>query len=143
MLGAVTEENLRVRYGETDQMGHAYYANYLLWFEQARGAWCRDRGFTYKWLEEQGWFLPVVEAHVRYRGEVRYDDSVTVRVRLTEIRRAALRFDYEVALQEGGGVLTDGYTWHVLMGAGRKAVSIPAEVRSLLERDPSAWESLR
>ena len=63
-----TEELIRVRYGETDQMGHAYYANYFLWFEQARGAWCRDRGFTYKGLEEQGVMLPVVEAHA---GKVR------------------------------------------------------------------------
>ena len=27
------EVKLRVRYAETDQMGHAYYANYLTWFE--------------------------------------------------------------------------------------------------------------
>ena len=27
---------LRVRYGETDAMGVAYYANYLTWFEVAR-----------------------------------------------------------------------------------------------------------
>ena len=54
MLDVVSEERIRVRYGDTDQMGHAYYANYLFWFEQARGAWCRDRGFTYKSLEERG-----------------------------------------------------------------------------------------
>ena len=70
-----TAERIRIRYGETDQMGHAYYANYLYWFEQARGAWCRARGFTYKSLEAKGYFLPVVEVHVRYRGEVRYDDE--------------------------------------------------------------------
>ena len=133
MSKAVTEEQIRVRYGETDQMGHAYYANYLYWFEQARGAWCRARGFTYKSLEESGYMLPVVEAHVRYRGEVRYDDVITVRVWMEEIKRAAIRFQYEV-VNEQGKVVTEGYTWHVMMGKERKAASIPQTIRELLER---------
>ena len=104
MIGAVTEERIRVRYGETDQMGHAYYANYLLWFEQARGAWCRDRGFTYKSLEDQGYRLPVVEVWVRYRGEIKYDDLAVVRVKLAEIKRAAMKFEYEVFNETKGYV---------------------------------------
>lgn len=129
-----TVERIRVRYGETDAMGHAYYANYLYWFEQARGAWCRRRGFTYKSLEEQGLMLPVVEAHVRYKGEVRYDDVIQVRVRLAEIRRASLKFEYEVWLDEQDKLVTEGYTWHVLMGRERKAISIPEPLRNQLQR---------
>lgn len=131
-----TEESIRVRYGETDQMGHAYYANYLLWFEQARGAWCRDRGFTYKELESMGFFLPVVEVHVKYRGEIKYDDLVVIRVWLNEVRRASMQFCYEIVNTETGKITTDGYTWHVLMGTERKAVSIPKEVLTMLERFP-------
>lgn len=137
----VTEERIRVRYGETDQMGHAYYANYLYWFEQARGAWCRDRGFTYKSLEEQGYFLPVVEVHVRYRGEVKYDDWVIVKVWVEEIRRASIQFSYEVVNESTGKSVTEGYTWHVFMGEARKAISIPAGVRELLEREPAVSPS--
>ncbi|MCW5940581.1 MAG: acyl-CoA thioesterase [Fimbriimonadaceae bacterium] len=131
-----TKEPIRVRYAETDQMGHAYYANYLAWFEQARGAWCRDRGFTYRSLEARGLYLPVVEVHARYHGEIKYDDDIVVRVRVTEIRRASIRFEYEVVRAGSTKVLTDGYTWHVLMGSGRKAVSVPPDVRELLGRDP-------
>ena len=131
-----TEESIRVRYGETDQMGHAYYANYLLWFEQARGAWCRDRGFTYKELESMGFFLPVVEVHVKYRGEIKYDDLVVIRVWLNEVRRASMQFCYEIVNTETGKITTDGYTWHVSMGTERKAVSIPKEVLTMLERFP-------
>lgn len=134
MTPSVTEEQIRIRYGETDQMGHAYYANYFYWFEQARGAWCRERGFTYKSLEEMGFFLPVVEAQARYRGEVKYDDLITVRVWLAEIRRASLKFEYEVINVETGAKCTEGYTWHVLMGRQRKAVSIPPEIKEMLER---------
>ena len=138
----VTEERIRVRYGETDQMGHAYYANYLYWFEQARGAWCRARGFTYKSLEEMGYFLPVVEAHVRYKGEVKYDDWIRVRITVTEIKRAAIKFQYEVVNESTGKVTTEGHTWHVLMGSERKATSFPPAIRELLDRNPSEHEPL-
>lgn len=137
-----TLERIRVRYAETDQMGHAYYANYFCWFEQARGAWCRDRGFTYKSLEEGGFKLPVVEAHARYRGEVRYDDTIVVDVRLSEIKRAAVRFDYLVRNETTGQVTTEGHTWHVLMGEARKAMSIPPDLRQLFLRDPNEFERL-
>jgi len=138
-----TEERIRVRYGETDQMGHAYYGNYFLWFEQARGAWCRDRGFTYKSLEEQGVMLPVVEAQARYRGEVKYDDCVAIRIRLGEIRRASIRFDYEVVNESTGKRVTEGYTWHVVMsGEHRRAISVPPFLRELLDRNPAEFERL-
>lgn len=137
-----TIERVRVRYGETDMMGHAYYANYLYWFEQARAAWCRDRGFTYKGLEEMGFKLPVVEVWARYKGEVKYDDWITVRVWLAEAKRAALKFAYEVVNEETGQTVTEGYTWHVLVGSEMKAVSAPPEVRALLEREPADHETL-
>ena len=143
MLHAVTEERIRVRYGETDQMGHAYYSNYLLWYEQARGAWCRDRGFTYKSLEDIGFKLPVVEVWTRYRGEVRYDDEVVIGVKLAEVKRAAIKFEYEVLNATTGEACTSGYTWHVFAaGSPIRAVTVPPEVRELLMRDPSQFERL-
>ena len=132
-----TREMIRVRYGETDQMGHAYYANYLYWFEQARGAFCRARGFTYKELEEMGFMLPAVECHVRYRAEVKYDELIEVAVWISETRRAAIRFDYAITNLETGALATEGYSWHVLMGSARKAVTIPPEIRAMLARPAS------
>lgn len=117
-------------------MGHAYYANYLYWFEQARGAWCRERGFSYKTLELMGYMLPVVEVYARYKGEVHYDDLVKVKVWLAETKRAALLFKYEVWNGEPSRLVTEGHTWHVLMGAARKAVTIPPVVREMLDRAP-------
>lgn len=128
---------IRVRYGETDAMGHAYYANYLYWFEEARGAWCRSRGFDYKDLEEMGYFLPVVEVNARYRGEITYDQVIEVRVWVSEIKRAAVRFDYAIH-GPAGDLTTEGYTWHVMMGRERKAVSIPPGIMEMLQREPSS-----
>lgn len=141
-VSKVTEERIRVRYGETDMMGHAYYANYLYWFEQARGAWCRDRGFTYKGLEDMGFKLPVVETWIRYKGEVKYDDWIGVRVWLEEKKRAAIKFAYEVVNESNGEVVTLGYTWHVFVGPKMKAVTITREIKEMLDRDPDDWERL-
>lgn len=138
----VTEERIRVRYGETDQMGHAYYGNYLLWFEQSRGAWCRDRGFTYKSLEAMGYKLPVVEVWAKYRGEVKYDDTIVVRVWLAERKRAAMKFCYEIVNLSTDKVVTEGFTWHVLVGGEMNVVSITGEVKEMLDRDPDKFETI-
>lgn len=138
----VTVERIRVRYGETDQMGHAYYANYLYWMEQARGAWCRDRGFTYKQLEESGFKLPVVEVHARYRDEIKYDDLVEVRIHLATIRRAAIQFKYEIFNLRTDKLCTEGYTWHVMIDGSNRAVSIPTDVREWLDRSPADWNRI-
>jgi acyl-CoA thioester hydrolase len=142
MMSIPVVERIRVRYGETDQMGHAYYANYLFWFEQARGGLCRARGFTYKQLEEEGIYLPVVEVNIRYKGEVKYDDWIQVKVWVQEIRRAAIQFAYEVTNESTGKVCTEGFTWHVFMGSARKAITCPAHVRELLDRNPADFETL-
>lgn len=142
MLDIITEEKIRVRYGETDQMGHVYYANYLYWFEQGRGAWCRDRGFTYKNLEETGYMLPVVEAHLRYKQEIKYDDLVVIRVHLAAIQRASIKFQYEVFNLTTNHMTTEGYTWHVLMGKERHAITIPDSIKKLLFRNPAEHERL-
>lgn len=142
MLDIITEEKIRVRYGETDQMGHVYYANYLYWFEQGRGAWCRDRGFTYKNLEETGYMLPVVEAHLRYKQEIKYDDLVVIRVHLAAIQRASIKFQYEVFNLTTNHLTTEGYTWHVLMGKERHAITIPDSIKELLFRNPAEHERL-
>ena len=38
----------RVIYGDTDQMGVVYYANYLRWFEQGRSEFLRQIGLPYQ-----------------------------------------------------------------------------------------------
>lgn len=133
-MRSVTEERVRVRYGETDMMGHAYYGNYMLWFEQARGAWCRARGFGYGDLEAMGFKLPVVEVWAKYRGEIKYDDVIVVRVWVEEQRRTALKFGYEIVREGEDLVLTEGWTWHVWVGAGMRPVAPSSEVREMLSR---------
>ena len=80
MSGHVSEAAVSVRYAETDQMGFAYYANYLAWFEVGRCEWLRSLGWSYRDLEvRDAVMLPVIEAHCEYRQPARYDDELLIR----------------------------------------------------------------
>lgn len=119
-------EEIRVRYAETDMMGHAYYANYLVWFEQARAGFFRHRGMSYAEVEKLGFKLPVVEAWTKYKGEAKYEDVLRVYLWLGERKRTSFKVEYEILNETTGRVITEGYTWHVVVGEEFKPVAIPA-----------------
>lgn len=132
---------IRVRYGDTDQMGFAYYANYLRWFEIGRAEMLRSLGTSYRDVEEDGTSLPVVEAHCRYLKPARYDDLVTIETGLERLSRASVRFAYRVRREEGDELLATGHTEHCFMGAdGRPGRPTPA-LAGMLERAPKAETS--
>ena len=81
--GPERQTRVRVRYADTDRMGVAYYANYLVWFEVARTEWFRQTGTSYREVEGEGISLPVIEAHCAYRRAARYDDELEIRTRAT------------------------------------------------------------
>jgi len=86
----VYQTSLRVRYAETDQMGVVYHSNYVIWFEVGRVEMFRQLGFTYREMEEQdGIHVAVVEARCRFKAPARYDDLISVRTRLLNVRFAA------------------------------------------------------
>lgn len=132
MIPAITRERLRVRYAETDMMGHVYYANYLVWFEQARATMFREAGRPYGEIEAAGYKLPVVEAWCKYKGEAKYDDEIEVRAWVSERKRASIKVSYEVENVTRGGIITEGYTWHVVVDREFKVVSIPSIIGDLI-----------
>ena len=97
---------MRVRYGETDKMGIVYYGNYATYLEQGRTEWLRDIGFSYKWMEDNGIHLPVVELSIKYKAPARYDDVLTVTTTLKKIPTYQIEFSYEIHNQEGQLLIT-------------------------------------
>lgn len=125
---------LQVRYAETDQMGHAYYANYLVWFEVGRAAYCRARGLTYSKLEEDdNIFLPVVHAGCRYMRPLRYDEEFIVRTRVGELRSRVLTFCYEIMSVDEGTSYAEGETTHVFTDDQVRPRRLPQAYRELLD----------
>ena len=87
---------LRVRYGETDQMGYCYYGNYAQYFEVGRVETLRNCGMSYKNLEDHGIMLPVSEYSVKYLAPAFYDDELTIKTTITELSGARIYFNYEI-----------------------------------------------
>jgi len=90
------ETKIRVRYGETDQMGYAYYGIYAQYYEVGRVEAMRMLGFSYKEVEARGIILPVVDYTINYKKPAFYDDEITVVTRMREKPTGVrLPFDYE------------------------------------------------
>jgi acyl-CoA thioester hydrolase len=115
----------RVIYGDTDQMGVVYYANYLRWFEKGRSEFLRQIGLPYSAIEQQGFNFPVVEVSCRYTQSARYDDLVRIETRLTEVRRAALSFSYRILREHDGCPLATGTTRHASVDHSGRITRIP------------------
>ncbi len=118
---------LRVIYGDTDQMGVVYYANYLRFFEAGRTEFIRAKGLSYGEVERT-WrlMLPVVEATVHYRQPARYEDLITVETRLAEARRASARFEYRIV--RGEHLLATGHTVHACLDPAGKPRRWPEDL---------------
>ena len=98
------EIQIRVRYAETDRMGLLHHANYLVYFEQARTELLRASGRDYKAIEDQGYFLVITKAEVKYKYPAHYDDVLTVRTTVTRVTPVRLEHKYEVFNQAGRAV---------------------------------------
>ena len=122
---------VRVRYAETDQMGFAYYGNYMAWFEVGRCEWLRSLGWSYRELEARdAVMLPVIEAHCEYRRPARYDDELLIRARGELLSPVRIRFTYEVVRADGGAVLASGHTVHACTDLSGRPKRLPAHVRA-------------
>ena len=99
---------VRVRYSETDQMGVVYHGSYVPYFEIGRVEWLRNKGVSYKKLEESGIALPIVSMHINYKKPARYDDLLIINTKLRKYSGVKLEFDCEIR-NENGDLLTTAY----------------------------------
>ncbi len=103
------ELEIRVRYGETDQMSYVYYGNYASYFEMGRVEWLRNIGTSYKEMESDGIMLPVLNLNVNYLKPAKYDDLLKLKTTLKKIPSVKIEFDFEIFNQKNE-LLTTGFT---------------------------------
>ncbi|MSP85261.1 MAG: acyl-CoA thioesterase [Flavobacteriaceae bacterium] len=87
---------VRVRYSETDQMGVVYHGNYIPYFEMGRVEWLRNKGVSYKKMEENGVALPIVSMNINYKKSARYDELLTVTTVFKSQTSLKVEFDCEI-----------------------------------------------
>ncbi|HEX6769993.1 MAG TPA: thioesterase family protein [Candidatus Binatia bacterium] len=115
----------RVIYGDTDQMGVVYYANYLRWFERGRSEFLRQIGLPYANIEAAGYHFPVAEVACRYAQSARYDDVIEIATTLAELSRVYLLFEYKITRQADGVLLATGSTKHACIDHQGQVKRIP------------------
>ncbi len=133
-----SRSEIRVRYAESDQMGVAYHANYLVWCEVGRTDLIRRLGMSYAEMERRGVMLAVADAHLRYHASARYDDLVRIVTRLSGVRSRMVTFEYTLwRVGEDGQEaerLATASTTLVSLDADGRPTALPTEMREMLER---------
>ncbi len=123
---------VRVRYAETDKMGVVYHANYAVYFEMGRVEWLRNKGISYKKMEDNGVMLPVVSLSIQYKKPAYYDDLLTVKTFLKELSSVKIIFGYEIH-NEKGDLLTTGDSTLVFVDMRtNKPTQAPEYVKELI-----------
>ena len=124
----------RVIYGDTDNMGQAYYGNYYRWFEIGRGEMFRSLGLPYKAVEDKGIFLPVAESHCKYATPAKYDDMLVIETSLDTKLKAAIKFDYKIYQEDGITLVARGYTKHPCVNREGKVVRPPKFLKEIIAK---------
>jgi len=131
------ETVVNVRYAETDQMGIAYYANYLVWFEVGRVAWCKAKGFRYADMEARDkHYLIVVEASCRYKSPAHFEEDIVVRTSLARANDRVIRYRYEIRRKSDNHLLATGETAHVVTDINHKPSRLPDRYRAYFSLPP-------
>ena len=118
---------VRVRYGETDQMGFVYYGVYAQYFEVGRVELLRSLGVSYKSLEEEGYFLPVVNFEIQYQKPALYDDELTIKTTIKEVPSTRIVFYYET-FNMGNELLNTAKVVLVFIDRKNKKPCLPPEI---------------
>jgi acyl-CoA thioester hydrolase len=128
------ETQIRVRYGETDQMGYLYYGHYAQYFEVGRVETIRSLGLTYKALEDDyGIWLPVVSLEMRFVRPAYYDDLLTVRTTIREMPDTHITFHMEVFNEQKKLVNAGRVRLCFFDAKAKKVVMAPAHLLEKLE----------
>lgn len=120
----VFETKVRVRYAETDAMGVVHHSRYFVWLELVRVEWLKSLGINYKDMEQEGFFLPVVQADLSYKAPAFFDDEIDIVLYPPEDYQRA-RFTINYRLFREGMLIAKGFTVHAFVNTQRKLIKPP------------------
>jgi acyl-CoA thioester hydrolase len=133
------ETRVSVRYAETDQMGIVYYANYLVWFEVGRVAWCKAKGFHYAEMEARDkCFMVVAESGCRYKAPAHFGDDMFISTSVQNPHDRVIRYRYEIRRKDSGQLLATGHTAHVITDPEFRPGRLPDSYRKYFSLPPKA-----
>ncbi len=138
-MGAYHVYPRRVAYYETDAMGVLHHSNHVRYFEEARVALLRDKGWMGIHHPTGPYVFAVTEQSARYYKPAVFDEPLEV---WTQIRRegARLVFQYALFSRKTGAVIADGVTRLVPIDSSFKVAKLPASFIEAVGRE--AWDAV-
>lgn len=124
---------VRVRYSETDQMGVVYHGNYIPYFEIGRVEWLRNKGVSYKTMEENGIALPIVSMTLNYKKPARYDELLTVKTKFRSQTSVKIEFDCEIWNEQNELLTTAHFILVFVDVKNGRPIAPPAYINELLK----------
>jgi acyl-CoA thioester hydrolase len=119
--------SIRVRYAETDRMGLLHHANYFVYFEAGRTELLRQRGLSYREIEDAGHYLVIIEAACKFKRPAFYDDLLTLRTTVARVTHVKIVHHYEVF--RDGVLLAEGHTTLACVDKDGKPQPLPEQLR--------------
>ena len=107
-------------------MGVVHHAAYLVWFEEGRSAYIREKGWSYADIEASGYFLAAAELNARYLRATQYDQQVTVNTWIEEVQSRAITFGCEVLVSGSGETAFSATLKLICLDSDGQITRIPA-----------------
>lgn len=124
---------LRPRYGDVDQMGYVYHANYVSFCHQARTELMRKIGIDDKSIEYAGFMMPVIAFNIDYKNPGFYDDEIHITTTISELPKVRFRFSFE-SRNSDGQLLNKAQSTVVFVNKEtRQPIAVPEFVLKALE----------
>ncbi|MFC1975619.1 acyl-CoA thioesterase [Chloroflexota bacterium] len=126
---------IRVRYSETDMSGNPHHSKYFVWLEESRHAILRELGLSYRVMEEEGIFFPIVEANCRLLNPVKMDDIIEIYPKILRANRRFIKMAYIILTrEEEPQKVAEAETMNVSVNADGKATSLPPKYLDLMKK---------
>ena len=122
-----------MRYAETDQMGVAYHANYLVWCEVGRTDLIRSLHGSYRDVEKEGIGLAVSDARIRYHAPARYEDIIVVETTVQSVASRTVTFEYLITKADSGERLASATTTLICIDRSGRVTTMPVALREALQ----------
>jgi acyl-CoA thioester hydrolase len=114
-----------VRFAEVDQQGVVFNAHYLLYCDEAMGAFCEERG-----LRDFVARVRLVTSRLTWSGPARWGDIVDVDVRCAELGRTSATIAFDI--RAGGRPCCEVRTVYVNADDDGNPVPLPDDIRAAL-----------
>ena len=114
----------KVNYYETDRMGIVHHSNHIRWMEEARIDLLEQIGLSFRWLEEQGVFSPVLSVECEYKTPAAFGDRIAIAAEIEEYKGLRLTVRYTMTNAESGDMVATGRTSHCFVDVSGKPIAL-------------------